>query len=492
MKNIVLCIMDGVGIREEKKGNAFKLANTPNFDYLWNNYPHCMLEASGEFVGLPKGQMGNSEVGHLNIGTGRVVYQPLQMINNAIEDGSFYKNDKILNLISKVKKNDRKLHIMGLISDGGVHSELLHLLALIKLCKEQDIEPYLHLFTDGRDTPPDSALKYFDELDKLNYGKISTISGRFYAMDRDNRWERIKKAYDAIVNGKGDRFSSYKEAIETNYSKQITDEFIVPAIIDDKGLVSSGDGVIVFNYRTDRQRELFKALTNKNFNEFETTVDNIDLVTMVPVSEEVIHTPAFSSSNLVNTLGSYISEKGYSQLRIAETEKYAHVTFFFDGQVDVVLKGSNRILVPSPKVETYDLAPKMSACEITDKLLPIVNDYNLIVLNFANGDMLGHTGVLEAAIEGVETVDQCLGKIFKACNGTIIVTADHGNCEEMIGNDGSVITSHTTNKVPFIITDKTVKLDPNKVGKLSDIAPTILKLMDISVPKEMTGDILIK
>ena len=495
----VLCIMDGVGIRDTEYGNAVKMAKKPNLDYLIKNYPHSKLEASGELVGLPAGQMGNSEVGHTNIGAGRIVYQPLQLITNQIKNGEFFQNKNLLETIKHVKDNHSNLHICGLSSDGGIHSHINHLFGLIDLCKKEGISNvYYHVFLDGRDTLPNICLKYLDELSEkikeTSVGSIASISGRYYAMDRDNRWDRVKKAYDVMVTGTGIECNSYKDVIEKNYNEGIFDEFIVPTIIDKNGMIKDNDGLIAFNFRPDRLREIFKAITNPDFSDFEhKNLKNIKLTTMMPVSDEVICNNAFELQKLDNTLGEYLSKNHKTQLRIAETEKYAHVTYFFDGGVEKDLDGCKRILVNSPKVATYDLKPEMSAYEVTDKLIKeLDNHLDVVILNFANGDMVGHTGNLDAAIKAVETVDDCIGKIYKKVEeigGTLIVTADHGNSEVMIDDNGNVITSHTTNKVPFIITDKSIKLED---GKLADIAPTMLYLLGLDIPKEMTGNVLIK
>lgn len=499
MKPVVLCIMDGVGIRSEIRGNAFFEANTFNFDRLWKNYPHSLLEASGEKVGLPEGQMGNSEVGHLNIGAGRIVYQPLQLITENIKNRNIYNNENIVEVINHTKKNNSKLHVLGLLSDGGVHSHIDHLLGIIDMLKEFGIDNlYFHMFLDGRDTLPNVAYSYIDILEhkikESGIGSIATISGRYYSMDRDNRWDRTKMAYDSIVSGVGEKYISSKEVIESNYNRNITDEFVIPAILDEKGLITDNDGLIVFNFRPDRLRQLFSALTNKNFDKFEKKdVNNLKLVTMMPVSEEVICKNAFKLESLNNTLGEYLSMKSISQLRIAETEKYAHVTYFFDGGVEKDLESCKRILIPSPKVATYDLKPEMSAKEVTDSLLGELdkNIYDIVILNYANCDMVGHTGKIDAAIKAVETVDNCLGKLYdkvSSMNGTLIVTADHGNCEYMLDDDNNVVTSHSTNKVPFIITNKNFELED---GKLADISPTILTILGIDIPSEMTGKSLI-
>lgn len=498
LRPIVLCILDGMGIRENQYGNAFSQALKPNFDYLWNKYPHTLIEASGELVGLPKGQMGNSEVGHMNIGAGRIVYQPLPFISEQIKNGSFFKNENLLEVINHTKKNNSSLHFLGLVSDGGVHSHIDHLMALIEMAKENKITNlYLHLFLDGRDTLPNIGLTFLKQVEQklkeAKIGTIATVSGRYYSMDRDNRWERVQLAYDAITKGIGENYQTIESLIESNLERDITDEFVIPAILNKKGLVKENDGLIAFNFRPDRLRQFFKALTNPNFNEFERTyLKNLKLVTMMPTSDEIISKSAFEPEKLENTLGEYISKKGLKQLRIAETEKYAHVTYFFDGGEEKELLKCNRILIPSPKVATYDLKPEMSANEITEVLLKELNEnYDVVILNYANGDMVGHTGNLEAAVLAVEAVDQCLGRLYekvKEKGGTLIITADHGNCEYMIDENNNPVTSHTTNKVPLIITNKNYKL---KEGCLGDLAPTMLELLKIEKPLEMTCDSLI-
>lgn len=497
-KPIVLTILDGYGLREEEHGNAVKLANNPTFNELWNTYPHTKLTASGQLVGLPKGQMGNSEVGHMNIGAGRIVYQPLELINKSIEDKDFFQNEEIKKVMLHVKENDSKLHLMGLVSDGGVHSHINHLLALLEMCKIEKVDNvYLHLFTDGRDVPPKSAYIYIERVEKklkeLGIGTIASISGRYYAMDRDNNFDRLKKAYDVIVNNLGDVQKSPKEYIEKSYQENITDEFFLPAKFTEHGNLEENDGVIAFNFRKDRLRELFTAITNPDETEMDTKkFTNVKTVTMMPVVHTVKAPHAFDDPKLTNILGEYIEKNNLSQLRIAETEKYAHVTFFFDGGKEVDYNKEKKILVPSPKVATYDLKPEMSADEVTEKLLKELPNTDLVILNFANGDMVGHTGVLEAAIKAVETIDKDLKKIYDKVmelGGILIVTADHGNCEEMLDDNDNVITSHTTNPVPFIITEKGLKLHP---GKLGDIAPTILDLMNLEKPQEMTGESLIE
>ena len=499
-KTFLLCILDGCGIAPKGPYNAFDNAKTPTLDYLMENYPHTILEASGQPVGLPKGQMGTSEVGHMNIGAGRICYQSLEMINQSIESGEFFKNENILKVINHTKENNSKLHIMGLISDGGIHSHTSHLLALVDMCKQNGInEIYFHLFTDGRDTGIHTAKEWIkkleDKIDETSLGKITTISGRYYAMDRDNNYDRLKLAYDAICYGIGEHYNTVEECIDDQYSKDITDEFIKPSIIND-GKLTDNDGIIVWNYRPDRLREMFTAITNPEASPMETTkFNNVKFVSMMPVTETVKGLTAFEHQEITNSLGEYVANLGLSQLRIAETEKYIHVTHFFDGDKDIELPNEKKILIPSPKVATYDLKPEMSAEEITNSLLEeLEKDYlDLVILNFANGDMVGHTGVYEAAVTAVEFMDKCLKRIYdkiEEIGGTMIVTADHGNCDVMMNEDGTVCTTHTTNPVPFILTKKGLKLIEH--GKLADIAPTILKVMELPIPVEINGDSLIE
>lgn len=504
MKKLVLCILDGCGIREEKDGNAFLNANKPTFDMLMNKYPHSVLEASGPFVGLPDGQMGTSEVGHMNLGSGRVALQPLQAITESIENGSILENEKILEVLEHVKKNDSNLHFIGLLSDGGVHSHINHLIGLLEMCKKNNVSNvYLDLFTDGRDTYEKSALKYLDilndRINELGIGKISTISGRYYGMDRDNNYDRLKLAYDAICYGKGPKYSCYKELVDTNYDNGIYDEFIVPGVID-SAPIKDNDGVITFNFRKDRLREMFTCLTNvsscksdalekglelKEFN-------NLKVLTMFPVVESVKAPHAFDDLDMKNILVDYLHNNHISQLRIAETEKFAHVTFFFDGGKEVEYDDMKKILIPSPKVETYDLKPEMSVYEVTDKFLEEFLNYDVTVMNLANGDMVGHTGNYDAALKAVEDIDKCLSKIYSKVienDGILIIIADHGNCDMMWDENHNPVTSHTTNPVPCIITKEDITLED---GKLSDIAPTMLYLLGLDIPKEMNGNCLIK
>ena len=482
MKKVMLAILDGVGLRDDVNGNAFLQAKKTTFDYLWNTFPHTKLDASGEYVGLPKGQMGNSETGHLNIGAGRIVYQPLELINKYIETGEFYNNKEILNLLKYAKENDKKVHLIGLISDGGVHSHINHFKALLNMTKLNDIDNvYMHLITDGRDTLMDSGCDYVKEIENLNIGTISTICGRYYTMDRDKNYDRIEKGYNLITKGIGREFKNISEVFEYNYSNKIYDEFIEPSLINKNGLIDKDDAVIWFNFRPDRARQILSYLVK----------DTKNIMTMMPVSSELDIPYAFKLDDLKNTLGTYLSDNGIRQLRIAETEKYAHVTYFFDGGKELDLNKCDKILIHSPKVATYDLKPEMSAYEVTDKLLEVIDNYDYIILNFANCDMVGHTGNMEATIKAVEAVDINLGRIYGKCNEldiTLVVTADHGNSEYMIDDDSNIITTHTTNQVPFIVCKEGLTL---KEGSLRDIAPTLLELGELEKPIEMTGESLI-
>ncbi len=486
MKKVLLCIMDGIGHSDKINGNAVKQANTKNLDKLISIYPNKYIEASGEYVGLPKGQMGNSEVGHLTIGAGKIIYQNLELINKSIEDKSFYNNKSFLNAINHAKENNSNIHIMGLLSDGGVHSHINHFIELLKVCKNNDFSNvYFNIFTDGRDTKMDSSIKYLDllqnEINKYNIGKIATISGRYYGMDRDKRWDRIKKAYDSIVNNVGLKYDNYKELILDNYKNDVTDEFIIPSIIDQNGMIHDNDSIIWVNFRPDRSIEILNALVSNNFNFFDVKkLSNLYLTTMMYVNDDIKSDIAFKKDILDNTLGIILSRNNKKQLRIAETEKYAHVTYFFDGGRELKLDGCKRILIDSPKVATYDLKPEMSADEITNTLLKEMdNDYDFILLNFANGDMVGHTGNFNATIKAVEKVDEMIGKIYNKClddDYLFIITADHGNAEKMIDDDNNIVTSHTNNKVPFIVCDKNLSIN---VDKLSDIANFILDKLNI-------------
>ena len=493
MKKVLLCVLDGVGLSKIKDGNALINANKPNIDYLIKEYPNKGINASGTFVGLPDGQMGNSEVGHLTIGAGRIIYQSLELINRAIKDESFYYNESFLNAIRHAKENNSKLHIMGLLSDGGVHSHINHIKALLKLCKKEDFSNvYFHIFTDGRDTFKESSISYIDdlnnEINEFGIGKICTISGRYYAMDRDKRWDRLKRCYDVIVNNTGNKCDDYKKYITDSYEKGITDEFIEPVLIDESGKIEENDSIIWANFRPDRAIQILRSLVDPNFDGFDRKIfNNLYLTTMMYVSDDVKSDIAFKKEIIDNTLGIYLSKLGKKQLRIAETEKYAHVTYFFDGGRDLDLNLCDRVLIPSPKVATYDLKPEMSAREITSNLLEKMdNNYDFIFLNFANGDMVGHTGNYDMTKKAIETIDEMIGKLYKKCmedEYLFIITADHGNAEEMIDENGNVVTSHTTNLVPFIVTDKNLNIE--NVNKLSDIAPFILNYMNLNLPDEM-------
>lgn len=503
-KLTMLMILDGFGINPNKDGNAVELAKTPNIDKLMKKYPTTQIKTSGLAVGLPEGQMGNSEVGHTNIGAGRIVYQELTRITKSIENGDFFTNPEFIAAIENCKKNNTKLHILGLLSDGGVHSHIRHLFGLLEMAKRRDFEDvYVHCFLDGRDTPPASAESYIiklqDKMQEKGIGKIASISGRFYSMDRDKRWERVKKCYDALVNGEGNKAGSVINAIENSYQKEVFDEFVEPTVIcngeEPVAKIEKNDSVIFFNFRPDRAREITRALVDKDFDGFETKKDlNLYFVCFTNYDETMpnVHI-AFKKEPLKNTFGEYISKKGYTQLRIAETEKYAHVTFFFNGGEEKQYEGEDRILVPSPKVETYDLKPEMSAYEVTDKVLDAIkNDkYDVIILNYANPDMVGHTGSLSAAIKAVETIDECVGKVVKLVEekqGNLIITADHGNAEQMIDyKTGEPHTAHTTNPVPLILVTKKEDIKLRKDGKLADLAPTMLDLMNLDKPEEMTG-----
>lgn len=504
MKPLVLCILDGCGIRKESDGNAFLNANKPTIDMLLNKYPHSLLEASGKAVGLPEGQMGTSEVGHMNIGSGRVALQPLDAITRSIDSNQILENKEILEVLEHVKKNNSNLHIMGLLSDGGVHSHINHLFGILDMCKKNNVENiYIHPFLDGRDTYEKSALKYLNELNnklkELKIGKIATISGRYYSMDRDNNFDRLKLAYDAMCYGKGKIYNTYNELIEENYNKGIYDEFVIPGIINNTP-IRDNDAIITFNFRKDRLRELFTLFSNpdeyrskaeeKNLKVI--SYNNLKTLTMFPVTETVKSKHAFNDLDLKNILVDYLHNNGLSQFRIAETEKYPHVTFFFDGGKEIEYPDMKKIIIPSPKVATYDLKPEMSVYEVTDNFLKEVENYDVTVMNLANGDMVGHTGNYEAAKQAVEHMDKCLKKIYekvKELDGTLIVTADHGNCDIMWDKEKKPVTSHTTSPVFFIVTRNNIELNN---GKLADIAPTMLDLINLPIPKEMTGVSLIK
>lgn len=498
--------MDGWGLGKVASADAIQNAKNPFTSSLYSLYPNSTLITCGEAVGLPEGQMGNSEVGHLNLGAGRVVYQELQRINVAVRDGSFAQNSVLLNAIRYAKDNQKPLHLLGLVSDGGVHSHINHLKAIVDVCKAEGLsEVLIHAFTDGRDCDPKSGLGFIKELQEhLNnsIGKIATISGRYYAMDRDKRWERVKQAYDALVNGIGEKGTDAIQAIENSYSNNITDEFIKPTVIVDEGQnplgkIKNGDVAICFNFRTDRCREITQVLTQSDFAEFGMYKLALHYTTMTEYDNTFKNVNViFETDNLNNTLGQILEQQGLKQIRIAETEKYPHVSFFFSGGREVPFEGEKRIMVPSPKVATYDLQPEMSAYQVTEALLPEIKNKtaDFICLNYANADMVGHTGIWQAAIKAVETVDKCVEQIVTTGleNGyAIFLTADHGNSDYMINEDGSPNTAHTLNPVPFFIIDKEWR-GAIKPGKLGDVAPTILTMMELPVPSEMTGDILIK
>ncbi|WP_409336953.1 2,3-bisphosphoglycerate-independent phosphoglycerate mutase [Eubacterium sp. F2] len=503
--NMIL-IMDGYGLNPRTLGNAIAQAYKPSLDRIMSVYPHTQLAASGEPVGLPDGQMGNSEVGHLNIGGGRIVYQDLSLITKAVKDGSFFKNPALLDAMEHVKKNNSTLHISGLLSDGGVHSHIDHLFALLDMAKKEGVQKIaVHCYLDGRDVPPRCALTYLkqlsDKLDDLKIGRIATISGRYYAMDRDTRWEREQLAYDAMTLGKGRTASSYEEAIQKAYDNEENDEFVVPTVIPDAdgktSVVSDGDSMIMYNFRPDRARQITRCFVDPDFDGFkrEKTVSDLCYVCMTQYDASMPNVElAFPPEHYKNTLGEYISSLGLKQLRIAETEKYAHVTFFFNGGVEEPNQGEDRILIPSPKVATYDLQPEMSAPEITERVLREIDRdlYDVIILNFANADMVGHTGDMGAAVKAIETLDKCVPQIEKAVlakDGQILLTADHGNADVMQDENGYTVTSHSLNPVPLVhIANHPKRLKDG--GKLADIAPTLLKLMGLPIPEEMTGNVL--
>ena len=507
-KLAMLMILDGFGINENTDGNAVKLANTPNIDKLMKKYPTTEMYTSGLKVGLPEGQMGNSEVGHTNIGAGRIVYQELTKITKSIEDGDFFAIPEFIEAIENCKKHNSKLHILGLVSDGGVHSHIRHLYGLLEMAKRRDFENvYVHCFLDGRDTPPASGESYIMQLEEKmkekGVGKIASISGRYYAMDRDKRWDRVKKCYDALVNGEGNKATSATIAIEDSYQKEVFDEFVEPTVIcngDTRiATIRENDSVIFFNFRPDRARQITRAIVDPDFDGFETKKLKTYFVCFTSYDETMPNVKiAFKKEPIVNTFGEVISKNGLTQLRIAETEKYAHVTFFFNGGEEKQYPGEDRILVPSPKVATYDLQPEMSAREVTENVVKAINSekYNAIILNYANPDMVGHTGSLPAAIKAVETIDECVGKVVEAVlahDGTLIITADHGNCEQMIDyKTGEPHTAHTTNPVPLILVSNNENYKV-KSGKLADLAPTLLEILGIEKPAEMTGEsILVK
>jgi 2,3-bisphosphoglycerate-independent phosphoglycerate mutase len=508
VKPVALIILDGFGLREEEHGNAVAQAKTPNFDRYWNTYPHTTLQASGEAVGLPVGQMGNSEVGHLNIGAGRIVYQDLTRVNKEIREGAFFENDVIQKAMSYVKEKGKTLHLYGLLSDGGVHSHIEHLFALLDLAKSKGVKNvFVHAFLDGRDVAPDSAKGYIEQLlakmKEIGIGQLATIQGRYYSMDRDNRWERIEKAYRAMVYGEGPKYRDPLQAIVESYEKSIYDEFVLPTVMvgeDDQPVasISSEDAVIFYNFRPDRAIQISQVFTNEDFRGFDRGLaipKNLHYVCLTHFSETVDGFVAYKPVNLDNTLGEVLTQNGLTQLRIAETEKYPHVTFFFSGGREAKFEGEKRLLLDSPQVATYDLKPEMSAYEVTESLLQEIesDEHNAIILNLANPDMVGHSGKLEPTIKAVEVVDECLGKIVDAIvkkGGVALITADHGNADIVLDDSNRPFTAHTTNPVPLIMTKQGVSL--RQGGILADISPTILNLLDVAQPKEMTGKTLVK
>ena len=508
-KPVLLCIMDGFGKNPSDFGNAIVAANTPNLDKLMAENPMTYIGASGMDVGLPDGQMGNSEVGHTNIGAGRVVYQELTRITKSIKDGDFFENEALVGAMENCKKNGSALHLMGLMSDGGVHSHNTHMFAIVELAKKMGLQKvYVHCFLDGRDVPPASGADYVADtvakLDEIGVGKVATVMGRYYAMDRDNRWERVSKAYAAMVYGEGVKANDPVAAIKKSYEtvdedgKNLTDEFVLPTVCAENATISANDSVVFFNFRPDRAREITRTFVDEAFDGFERKNGFFPLyyvcMTQYDATMPNVHV-AFKPQTLVNTFGEYMAKCGKTQLRIAETEKYAHVTFFFNGGVEKQYDGEDRILVASPKVPTYDMQPEMSAYEVTDKVVEAVKSgkYDAVILNFANCDMVGHTGVFDAAKAAVEAVDLCVGRVADAVNemdGVMLITADHGNADKMLEENGTPFTAHTTNPVPFVVVGYPCEL--REGGKLCDIAPTMLKIMNLSQPKEMDGVSIIK
>lgn len=504
---VALIILDGFGLRDVTEGNAVAQAKKPNYDRYWNNFPHATLRADGEFVGLPEGQMGNSEVGHLNIGAGRVVYQSLTRVNVAIREGKFEKNETFVEALNHVKKNGTNLHLFGLLSDGGVHSHIDHMYALLRLAAEEGVKNvYVHGFLDGRDVGPQTAKKYIAETEEkmkeYGVGKFATISGRYYSMDRDKRWERVEKSYRSMVYGEGPAYTSAMDCVDDNYKNEIYDEFVLPSVITNEdgspvATIQDNDAVIFYNFRPDRAIQISNTFTNEDFRSFDRgpkAPKNLHFVCFTHFSETVKGYVAFKPTNLDNTLGEVLSQNNLKQLRIAETEKYPHVTFFMSGGREAEFPGEERILIASPKVATYDLKPEMSAYEVTDALLAAIaaDKFDAIILNFANPDMVGHSGMLEPTIKAVETVDECLGKIVDAIlakGGQAIITADHGNSDEVVTLEGKPMTAHTTNPVPVIVTKENVTLRED--GKLADLAPTMLDLLKVEKPAEMTGSTLV-
>lgn len=500
-KPLILMILDGFGIAPPE-GNAIAAANKPNLDKLFSENPVTQIGASGMDVGLPDGQMGNSEVGHTNIGAGRVVYQELTRITKAIQDGAFFENEALVEAVDNAVKNGTALHLIGLLSDGGVHSHITHLYAIVELAKRRGLKKvYVHALLDGRDVPPTSGKDFVaacaDKLKEIGVGQIATVMGRYYAMDRDNRWERVEKAYAAMVYGEGNHAQCPVKAVEDSYANEVTDEFVIPTVCAENATIGANDSIVFFNFRPDRAREITRTFVDPDFSGFERKKGFFPL-TYVCMTQYDATMPnvkvAFQPQSLTNTFGEYISNKGLTQLRIAETEKYAHVTFFFNGGVEKTFPGEDRALINSPKVATYDLQPEMSAYLVTDELVDRIHSgkYDVIILNFANCDMVGHTGVFDAAKAAVEAVDTCVGRVVDAIlemGGVAMITADHGNADKMFEEDGSPFTAHTTNPVPFCVVNYDCKL--REGGRLADIAPTMLKVLGLPQPAEMDGKSLI-
>ena len=504
-----IIIMDGYGVNCEKKGNAIACANSENVARFMNEYPHTLIGASGMDVGLPEGQMGNSEVGHLNMGAGRIVYQELTRITKSIKDGDFFTNEEFLKAINNAKEKGKKLHLYGLLSNGGVHSHITHLYALIELAKQQGLtDVFVHCFLDGRDVSPTSGADFIKELnekiDELSFGTIASVGGRYFVMDRDNRWDRVEKAYDMMTVADGELIEDAESYVRKSYEQGVTDEFVVPAHVvkDGKpvGLIEEGDSIIFFNFRPDRARQITRAMSEKDFDGFNRKSGFLNPTYVCFTRYDASFTNvsiAFKPQVLTNTLGEYIASLGLKQLRIAETEKYAHVTFFFNGGVEKPNENEDRELIPSPKVATYDLQPEMSAYQVTEKVLEKLdsNEYDVVILNFANCDMVGHTGDFDAAVKAVKTVDECVGKVVDkivSMGGLALITADHGNADKMLAEDGSPFTAHTTNLVPFIVAGKGYKdLKLRDDGILADVAPTLLDLMGVPIPEEMTGKTIV-
>ena len=508
-KPTMLMILDGYGLNDSAHENAIAAAKKPNLDRIFAEYPMTRIDASGLAVGLPEGQMGNSEVGHLNMGAGRIVYQELTKITKAIQDGIFFDNLPLNHACDHVLSTGGALHLYGLLSDGGVHSHFTHLQALIQLAKCRGVSKlFVHCFMDGRDVPPSSGIDYMTQLEEYlaaeGIGQVGVVSGRYYAMDRDKRWERVVQAYDALTLGEGHKAANGVEAVKAAYERGETDEFILPTVCGDaaddgRGFINDGDAIIMFNFRPDRAREITRAFVDEDFDGFQRkkAPKNLKYICMTQYDAEMPNVEvAFPPQRLTNTLGEYVSSLGLSQLRIAETEKYAHVTFFFNGGVEEANPLEDRVLIPSPKVATYDLQPEMSALEVTEKVLEEIasSKYDLIILNFANPDMVGHTGVFDAAVSAVEALDGCVGRIadaMLAADGQILLTADHGNADQMLDEEGNVVTAHSTNQVPLVHIASAPVAGFKDGGKLADIAPTLLKLMELPVPAEMTGESLI-